>query len=171
MNLMGMSFKDFVWENNPTALNVTESRTVRETVLPFSGTAVADLGAQKRRVSGEGYFTGEGCWDRWLALEAVYRQGGAGCLRLPGQEPFLAVMDSLKLTGVAGKDLIHYSFSLTEAKAAPAHDGSGVYRAAAGESLWDHAWRHGRPVEELIAANPEIRDIGALNEGEEVLVP
>lgn len=171
MNLMGMSFKDFTWRNNPTSLTVSAARNLRETVLPFAGTRTEDLGQRKRQVAGEGYFTGEDCWEQWNALKRVYSLGGPGSLRLPGQEPFLAVMDSLKLIGSAGKNLIKYAFSFTEYRAGEEYDGSGIHRAAAGESLWDYAWRYGRAVEELTAANPDIRDIARLEEGEEVRIP
>jgi len=171
MNLMGMSFKDFTWRNNPTSLTVSAARNLRETVLPYAGTKAEDLGQQKRRVAGEGYFTGEDCWEQWNALKNTYSRGGPGSLRLPGQEPFLAVMDSLKLIGVSGKNLVKYSFSFTESRAGEGYDGAGIHRAAAGESLWDYAWRYGRTVEVLTKANPDIRDIACLKEGEEVRVP
>ena len=162
MNLMVMSFHDFIWRNNPTSLTVSSERTVKETLLPYAGTETEDLGRQKRRVQGEGYFVGEDCWEQWNALHALYLQGGVGSLRLPGQHPFLAVLDSLKLIGVAGKDLIRYSFSFVESQGAADYRGKGVYRAEQGESLWDHAWRWKRDIEELRRANPHLRDIGCL---------
>ena len=171
MELMGMSFKDFIWENNPTALNVTGERTLRETVLPFAGTGVQDLGPKKRRVTGEGYFTGEDCWQRWGALNTLYRAGGAGSLCLPGQEPFFAVMDELKLIGTAGKELVKYAFSFTECRGKEVYDGAGVHRAFAGETLWDYAYRYGRSIDDMVQANPHIEDIACLKAGEEVRVP
>ncbi len=170
-NLMGMSFKEFIWRDNPTALTVSDARNVRETVLPYAGTKAEDMGKQKRRVTGEGYFSGEDCWEQWNALRSVYGQSGPGSLRLPGQEPFLAVMDGLKLIGSSGKNLLKYSFSFTEIKAGEGYDGAGLHRASAGETLWDYAWRYSRSIEDLVRANPGIRDIGALREGEEVRIP
>lgn len=170
-NLMGMRFRDFTWRDNPTSLTVGDSRNLKETVLPYAGTRTEDLGRQKRKVTGEGYFSGEDCWDRWNALHKEYVRGGPGSLQLPGQEPFPAVMDSLKLLGAAGKNLVKYAFSFTECGAVSEWDGGGVHRAKAGESLWDYSFRFGRSVEELRLANPQIRDIGRLSEGEEVRVP
>ena len=130
-----------------------------------------DLGEAKRRITGEGYFTGEGCRAQWRQLQAVFRRGGPGSLQLPGQEPFLAVMDSLKLLGAPGEELIHYSFGFTEHRAGEAGRGRGVHTAQAGESLWDYARRYEKTMEEMIAANPHIRDIAVLEDGEEVRVP
>ena len=106
-----------------------------------------------------------------MALEALFAQGGPGSLQLPGQEPFWAVMDSLKLLGEPGKDLVKYGFGFTEHKAGEAYRGQGVHKAAAGESLWDYAWRYGWDMEALRRANPHIRDIADLREGEEVRSP
>ncbi len=170
-NLMGMSFKDFIWPDNPVSLTVSGGRNVRETEIPYAGTRTVDMGAKKRRVTGEGYFTGETCWKLWNSLYAAYAQGGPGALRLPGQEPFLAVLDSLKLMGAAGKNLVKYAFSFTEFRSGEEYKGAGLHLASEGESLWDYAWRYGRTVEELTAANPDIADIACLRVGEEVRVP
>lgn len=171
MNLMGMRFKDFTWRDNPTSLTVTAQRNLRETVLPYRGSRAEDLGQKRQKVTGEGYFAGKDCWEMWNALRAVYASDGPGYLQLPGREPFPAVMDSLKLLGASGESLIKYSFSFTEYQGDKASAGAGSYRAAAGESLWDYAWRYGRTVEELRRANPDIRDVGLLSQGQEVCVP
>ncbi len=171
MNLMGMSFKDFFWEDNPTALTVREERSVVETLLPFAGSRAQDLGRRKRKITGEGYFAGPDCWRRWLALSAVYRSGGPGSLCLPGQEPFFAVMEELRLIGTAGKELIRYGFAFTETDGREPYDGAGAHRAQQGESLWDYAGRYGRSIDALVEANPQIADIAALEAGEEVRIP
>ena len=43
--------------------------------------------------------------------------------------------------------------------------------AQAGESLWQYANRWGLSIEKLVEANPHIRDICALEEGEKVMLP
>lgn len=171
MNLMTMRFKGFTWRVNPTQLNLDCQRNVKEAFLPFSGGKTVDLGLKKRRVAGQGYFTGADCMAQWRELEAVFAQGGPGSLQLPGQEPFWAVMDGLKLLGEPGKDLVKYSFSFTEYRAGEAWKGQGVHKAAAGESLWDYAWRYSWDIEALRQANLHIRDIAYLQEGEEVHAP
>lgn len=171
MNLMTMRFKSFTWQINPTALNVERARNLKETVLPFAATRTVDLGEKKRRVTGQGYFTGEDCMEQFRQLEALFAIGGPGNLELPGLEPFWAVMDSLKLLGEEGGKLAKYSFSFTEAWSGEVYRGQGVHKAAAGESLWDYAGRFGWDIEELRRANPHIRDIACLEQGEEVYAP
>lgn len=169
--LMAMSYKTFFFPDNPVSLSVEEEKSVKEVLIPFYGTDAEDLGRKKRRVRGEGYFTGPDCWQRWNELQKVYREPDPGSLRLPGQLPFLAVMDQLKLIGVAGENLIKYSFSFVECESSAAYTGRGVHRAQAGESLWDYAHRFGRTIEELVEANTQIRDVGCLEDGEKVIVP
>lgn len=167
-HLDAMRYKDFVFPHNPTALTVSEEKNVRELKLPYAGSTLRDLGWLRRKVNGEAYFTGEDCWQNWQALRALYRRGGAGSLKLPGQEAFEAVFDGLKLLGAAGKDLVKYSFSFTESTAA---SGPRRVTAQAGETLWDYAVSYERRIEDLVVANPDIRDMLALEEGQEVVVP
>ena len=109
--------------------------------------------------------------ETWNGLQAAFSQRGPGILQLPGVEPFWALMDSLELIGAQGKDLVRYAFSFTEWDAQSDFLGSGTYLAQEGESLWDYANRWGIPIETLVGANPHIRDICDLKEGEKVVIP
>lgn len=171
MSWMNMGFGGFTWQVNPTALRLELGRSLRETALPFAGSRLEDLGLKKRRVSGEGWFTGAEAMERWRALNALFLQGGARYLELPGQAPFLAVMEELKLIGEPGEDAVHYGFAFTEEAGGQGALAGRAYKAAAGESLWDYAWRFQTAVEELHRANPHIRDIACLEQGEEVRIP
>ncbi len=171
MNWMAMRFKGFTWPVNPTALKLEMGRSLRETALPFAGSQLEDLGQKKRRVTGEGYFTGEKAQAQWQALGELFAMGGAGPLQLPGQMPFWAVMEELAQIGEPGGDVVHYRFAFAESKSGKAYKGGRTHRAAAGESLWDYAGRYQVKIEELHKANLHIRDIACLEQGEEVRVP
>lgn len=171
MNLMGMSFKNFVWENNPVSLDIEEKRQVSESVIPFSEGFSRDISPRKRLVRGECYFTGENAFSRFRELESVFTEGGAGSLILPGEEPFLAVMESLTLIGAAGKNLVRCSFSFREVQGMAKTVPAGKHKVISGESLWDLSYRFGRDIDALIASNPQIEDIAELSENEEVNIP
>ena len=94
---------------------------------------------------------------------------GGGSTYTPGI--VMMLMDSLELVGAQGKDLVRYTFSFTEWEGRGAYAGSGTYCAQAGESLWQYANRWGLSIEKLVEANPHIRDICALEEGEKVMLP
>ncbi len=171
MRLMGMRFRDFTWQDNPVSLRVTSARNVLETKVPYGKTKTEELGQERRKVTGEGYFSGANCMETWNDLQTAFSQRGPGILQLPGVEPFWALMDSLELIGAQGKDLVRYAFSFTEWDAQGDFLGSGVYRAKEGESLWDYANKWGISVDTLVQANPHIRDICDLKEGEKVVIP
>lgn len=170
MRLMGMRFRDFTWRENPVSLRVECLRDVGEAPVPYGLSQAEDLGLRRRRVTGEGCFAGEDCMERWRALQRAYAQPGPGLLQLPGVAPFWALMERLELKGAPGRDLVGYGFSFVECRGkAPA--AGQVFSAQAGETLWDWANRAGLPVEKLVEANPHIRDIGKLEEGEKVRIP
>lgn len=171
MYLMGMRFREFTWRDNPVSLQVSASRNVVETQVPYGRSRAEELGSQRRKITGEGYFSGKDCMTSWEGLQQAFSQKGPGLLQLPGLTPFWAVMDGLSLIGAQGKDLVRYTFSFTEWKSQQPFPGTGVYEAQAGESLWEYAWKWGRSVEELVKANPQIRDIDDLQQGEKVVIP
>ena len=171
MRLMGMRFRDFTWRDNPVSLTVSNTRNVQSTDIPYGVSRSEELGRRRRTVTGEGYFSGESSLALWQALQEVFALPGPGLLQLPGVAPFWALMDSLELIGTQGKDLIRYSFSFVEWDSKEAYLGSGTRSAKAGESLWDYANRWGISIEALVEANPGIRDICELQEGERVVIP
>lgn len=171
MRLMGMRFRDFTWQDNPVSLQVESAKNVAEVRVPYGESRAEELGQQRRKVTGEGYFSGADCMERWAALQRAYAQEGPGRLQLPGLTPFWALMDRLELTGAQGKDLVRYSFSFTEWEGQPAFSGRGTYRAQEGESLWDYANRWGLSIEALVESNPHIPNINELEAGEKVVVP
>ena len=171
MNLMTMRYRGFTWSINPTDLRIECARRIKETALPFMGASAEDMGEKKRRVKGEGYFTGRNGLGQWRRLEELMRDGRAGYLQLPGQEPIWAELETLRLLGEEGEDLIKYEFSFIEMGGVKKELAEGRRTAAQGESLWDYAGRYGWDIERLREANPHIRDIACLQGGEEVYFP
>ena len=170
MRLMTMRFKGFTWKDNPVSLRVENLRQVQETKIPYGTAKQRNWAGSGGKSPGRVFHRG-GLYGGLERPASCLCQKGPGILQLPGVTPFWALMDSLELVGAQGKDLVRYTFSFTEWGAQPEFSGSGRYRAKAGQSLWDYANQWGIPVEELVAANPQIQDIGQLKEGEEVLVP
>lgn len=168
--LASMSYKTFVFPDNPIKLTIKDEKAVKETVLPFCGTAQETLGQKKRRVTGEGWLIGEDCWQRWEQLQALCREDTPGCLRLPWQLPFFAVAEQLHFLGTNGAGTVHYSFTFVECDCnettAPI-----TCTAKAGDTLWDYAERFQKPLSVLLAANPHVRDILQLTPGQRVVIP
>ena len=171
MNLMGMRFRNFTWRDNPVSLTVSNTRNVQSTDIPYGVSRSEEMGRRRRTVAGEGYFSGEGSMALWQALQEVFALPGPGLLQLPGVAPFWALMVSVEVIGAQGRDLIRYSFSFVEWDSKEAYSGSGTRCAKAGESLWNYANQWGISMEVLVKANPGIRDICDLQEGEWVVIP
>ena len=72
MRLMGMRFRDFTWKDNPVDLQVKAARRVAEKKIPYGQTQVEEVGQERRKVSGKGYFAGEDCMERWNDLQQVF---------------------------------------------------------------------------------------------------
>lgn len=168
MRLVKMRFKGFEWAENPTELVVKHSKSTKETLLPFFGSRVAELGTAKRRVEGKGFFTGENALESFAQLKACFDEAGAGMLKLPSHEPFLAVMDKLSMIGAPGST-VEYSFGFTETEGLHAVSSYGETSAQENKSLWDYATQ-AVPIEQLVRLNPHIRDIGSLVKGERVVL-
>lgn len=170
-NLWKMSFGEFQFPQNPVKLTIEDEMELSEQVLPYTGTRVQAVAQKKRRASGEAYLTGEDCWQQWEKLQTLYRKKKADTLCLPGQQPFSALFTRLKLLGAAGENLIQYGFTFVECTDVEEILFGGVFSAQAGESLWDYAERFSKSVDELVQANPQIRDIACLSAGERVVIP
>ena len=79
MRLMGMRFRDFTWRDNPVSLQVESAKNVAEVRVPYGESRAEELGQQRRKVTGEGYFSGADCMERWAALQPMRKRGRAGC--------------------------------------------------------------------------------------------
>lgn len=171
MNLMTMKYKDFLWPVNPVKLEVKQQKAVKETTIPFLGVNSKSICMVGKKISGKGYFTGKNAWETYLNLKAVFEKEGAGSLHLPGYLPFNAIMDSLVFIGEPGENIIEYSFSFIEQNIAKLGKTRCDEFALEDESLWDYAFKSNVSIDEMVKANPHIRDISKLKKGERVIYP
>ena len=174
MNLTQMKFRGFTWRHNPTEITVKQAKNIRESILPFSGSKLQDIGMAKRKIEGKGFFigsAGESPMMEFKRLQEVFMQSGSGMLRLPSYEPFLAVMDRLDIIGSKGAKLVEYSFSFTEQSTTESIGENKELISTGGESLWDYANRFEVSIDAIERANRHIKDINCLKKGERVVIP
>lgn len=171
MSLAPMSYRGYVWPNNPETVKIERARNTAELKIPGSVSAMQDNGTAPRRVSGSGRFTGTGCGDSFSQLCTAFGEGGSGMLRLPGMDPFPAVFASLAMKGEPGPDSVGYEFVFLEDASATETPEEQTYVCSGGETLWDVANRYGTDADALLDANPEIEWPNALEAGREVTVP
>ena len=187
MKLAPMRFQDYVWPYNPEQCRCVWERKAVKRKLPFGGFQVQDLGLGGRVFRGEGCFAGDGAYEEFRRLEAVFRRGGAGLLSHPRWGTVTAVFVALELREEPLPDYVRYRFEFWEAGAAEGgfrrvagSGGSGgvsagrsqaVYRTVRkGDTLWAIARERGMSLSALLALNPQIRNPNRIYPGERVRV-
>lgn len=171
MNLNVMKFKNYVWPHNPSTINVSVKRDLKEVMIPFKGSVIQDYGREKRIVSGSGQFFGDGCIEQFDSLFFVFKQGGRGYLSLPGMDSFLAVFKELKLVGNSMPNVLTYKFEFWEELTSDMTDldlREDFYTVLDGDTLWSIAAKFDIPVETLLALNTNIKSPNQLVPGEKV---
>ena len=171
MNLNVMKFKNYVWPHNPSKINVSVKRDLKEVMIPFKGSVIQDYGREKRIVSGSGQFFGDDCIEQFDSLFFVFKQGGRGYLSLPGMDSFLAVFKELKLVGNSMPNVLTYNFEFWEELTSDMTDldlREDFYTVLDGDTLWSIAVKVEIPVETLLALNTNIKSPNQLVPGEKV---
>ena len=171
MNSDVMKYKNFVWPHNPSTIDITVARDLKEAKIPFKGSFVQDYDKEKRIVSGEGQFFGEDCVAQFENLFLTFKQGDAGYLSLPGMDSFLALFKDLKLIGNSIPNVVNYRFEFWE-DLSPNATGldfqADFYTVSEGDTLWSIAAKFDVSIDTLLALNPTVKSPNQLNAGEKV---
>lgn len=189
MALSAMRYKDYVWPHNPERYHVSFRRQLAAHKVPFGGTVMQDLGCVYRVMEGEGEFVGEGAYEEFRKLLAVFSEGGAGLLVHPVWETERAHFAELELTEEPRSRYVRYRFAFWEdggeaesltalSESGEGHDGTAasetgrrIHTVVKGDTLWGIARRYGVKLEDVIAANPQIRNPNLIYAGEQVTLP
>ena len=191
MRLEPMRYKEYTWPHNPETYTVEYRRQVAAHKVPFGGYCLQDLGNTYRVLRGVGVFAGEGAYQEFQDLEAVFGQEGPGMLVHPVWPAASAYFVSLQLTEEPLPDYVRYAFEfwedrasgggLTEVLAAEtsqtgtassgASGESAYYTVKKGDTLWGIAGRYGVTLTALIAANPQIKNPNLIYPGDRVRMP
>ena len=108
-------YKGAAFPYNPRSLTVKRERKLARFSGPLSGSVIQDLGAAPAVVSGEGELFGESAKSQLAALAALFGQGGAGLLQLPGRAPMAAWFSAFQSEEAAGVPVVRYRFTFVEA--------------------------------------------------------
>lgn len=168
-----MKYKNYTFINNPSKINITTMRNIKEIDIPYNGSLFQDYGRKKRIVSGTGSFFGDNCIEQFNELFNVFKLGGTGYLTLPSMEPFLAVFKSLELEGDVYPNLVTYSFEFWEdMNILPDNliNNVSYHVVKSGENLWSIASKYGLKMEKLISLNSNIKNPNLLTVGQKVIL-
>lgn len=110
-------FRTFTWPQNPDKL---QHSYVREPVYTkdVEGNAVfSGMGAGKCTITGSGAFFGDGAYDSFRALMALFEEGACGDLKDPTWGAYTVYLTELELTQEPKSDYVAYRFTFTRADA------------------------------------------------------
>ena len=194
MRLKPMRYKDYTWPYNPETYTVEYRRQVAAHKVPLGGWCIQDMGQTHRILRGEGTFAGEGAYEEFRELAAVFFQEGPGMLVHPVWRTVSAHFVTLELLEEPMPDYVRYSFAFWEdgntsgtLTELPAETVGGVSADTAvsgggtgggqtctvrkGDTLWEIAGTYGVTLTDLIRANPQIKNPNLIRPGDRVNIP
>lgn len=190
MQLTPMRYKDYIWPYNPATYSITYERQVAVQKVPFGRYYMQDLGMGCRVMRGQGEFAGEGAYDEFKKLATVFYGGGPGVLVHPVWQIANAYFTSLKLEQEPLPDFVRYSFEFRErydgysekmsaldtvgeaaTQTAESTRQENVCTVVSGDTLWGIAQRYDVALEELLQANPGIKNPNLIRIGDRVVIP
>lgn len=193
LRLTPMRFKDYTWPHNPEIYSVEYRRRMAVHAVPFGRCVLQDLGGAYRVLEGEGAFAGAGAYAEFLRLAEVFRQEGPGLLVHPVWPAERAYFVELQVTQQPLPDYVKYRFTFwedwdgyesaltenddggtapwTSGQSAAQTASGGVYTVKKGDTLWGIAQRWGVSLQDLIAANPGIKNPNLIYPGDKVVIP
>lgn len=157
MTTAPMRFNGVEWRHNPRTISFHCEKQLDERVAPYDKAYVQQTGRRNLLIRGEGELYGADCMEQFERLYALFRRGGYGVLAIPGIRALHAVFEELTLKGVPKKDVLTYGFVFREVMELAAADKQTACVAAAGETLWDIAYRFQQDIDRLVALNPWVK--------------
>lgn len=189
MLLTPMRYKDYIWPHNPATYSITYERQVAVHKVPFGRHCMQDLGMGCRVMRGQGEFAGEGAYDEFKRLASVFYDDGPGLLIHPLWQIANAYFTSLKLEQEPLPDYVRYSFEFRERydgyseELSEINAGGTALQAAgdarrenictvvSGDTLWGIARRYDVALEDVLRANPGIKNPNLIRIGDRVVIP
>ena len=189
-----MRFKNYVWPHNPKVYSISYERHMQAAAVPGGQDFVACSGMGRRVMRGQGEFVGKGAYNEFKRLATVFYEPTAGTLVHPVWQAAQAYFAELRLEQEPRADYVRYSFgfwedvypyesalAVTTAVAGESAEretgevaesvGSGggpSYTVAKGDTMSGIAARFGMKLEDLVARNPQVKNIHLIYVGQEL---
>ena len=110
-----MSFRLFVWPENPENLKIQAVRVPEYTSNDTGDYVYSGLGPLCRTISGSGVFHGEDAYETFNALQVLMATGASGTLTHPIWGEITAFLTMLEMEQESREGYVAYSFSFREA--------------------------------------------------------
>ena len=191
MNLSPMRFKNYVWPHNPRVYEIAFHRNVAVHQVPFGRSVLEGMGMDYRILRGEGEFVGPGAYREFQKLATVFYEETPGILVHPVWQTANAWFVELSVKQEPLEDYVAYAFEFwecydhyqrtlttvsapssgnTEAAATAGSAGQAYYTVVSGDTLYAIARKYALSLTELVALNPQIRNINLIYPGDRIRV-
>jgi len=189
--LTAMRFKNYVWPHNPKLYTINYERHMQAVPVPGGQDFVACSGMGRRVMRGQGEFAGKGAYQEFKRLASVFYDPSPGTLVHPVWQAAQAYFAELKLEQEPRADYVRYSFAFWEdlypyesalavteaaketsgAGASSGSGGSGAgggqsYTVTKGDTMSGIAKQFGMSLEQLVAKNPQVKNIHLIYVGQ-----
>ena len=190
MLLTPMRYKDYIWPHNPATYSITYERQVAVHKVPFGRYYMQDLGLGCRVMRGQGEFSGKDAYAEFKKLASVFYSGGPGLLIHPIWQISNAYFTNLKLEQEPRPNYVRYSFEFRErydgysdelsalgpsggaaSTSAKSSEQENIRIVVSGDTLWGIAMRWDVSMEDLLQANPGIKNPNLIRPGDKVVIP
>lgn len=163
-----MRFKDFVFDTNPSYIQVITSRDVSNTSVYDGKGITQDISQKPIIVKGKGTFFLDDADEKCAHLSYLLRQGGAGELHCPSLYPIEAIFTEFKYDSSATLGKIEYEFEFTQVCDDKKEIAPLDYIVAYdGDNAFDIAARANMSVDEIMQLN-DIESPFSIKKGERV---
>lgn len=192
MNLAPMRYKDYVWPHNPRVYEIDYKHLVKSHKLAEGSYSLQSLGLENRVLRGEGEFYGANAYDEFRELASVFYDETAGTLVHPIWQTSTAYFVELTLLQEPTEDYVSYAFEFWECSDVYSTDLEKVssastattetsgetsnvdteewYTVVAGDTMWAIAVKYSIELSDLIALNPQIKNVNLIYSGDEIRV-
>ena len=175
MNLQPMRFKDYVWPHNPRVYEISFKKDLVAHKVPYGLYTLQAWGRQHRVLRGEGEFSGEGAYSQFKKLASVFYSNEPGVLVHPLWDTTMAYFAALELRQEPTENYVKYAFEFWECyegydrglKEVSSEESGGdiFHEVSDGETIWDIASKYEVSVEEIVAHNPQVKNVANLGYG------
>lgn len=192
MNLSPMRFKNYVWPHNPRIYEIEFKRKMVSHHVPFGRSVLESMGMDYRILRGEGEFVGAGAYREFQKLATVFYEESPGILVHPVWQTANAWFVELAVQQEPLEDYVRYTFEFWECydgyklnlreaaadsgesesrqKKTGAQTAEAYYTVVSGDTMYAIAQRHGMQLPELVALNPQVRNINLIYPGDQLRI-
>lgn len=170
-----MSFKTFIWPNDPKNLNINMIKNSKIYYLPSLGPVRKQIGYDYRIIKGFGEFFGPKCVKHFNQLSKIFSESSPGQLLMPPMEPMKVFFSELSMNKSSKPNIISYNFKFIEDLSnfdqPYIFNDKKFYQLKPNENLWNIANKFNIKIDDILKLNPSISNPYDVTPDMKVIIP